>query len=312
MTAAAPRLATWSETYETKDVACVARPDSTLPFDEIAPGVFVHMGNVADVTRGNRGDISNIGFIIGAESVAVIDAGGSRAVGEQVYLAVRAQTDKPISHLILTHFHPDHIYGASALTDAGAHIVAHVKYADGIAARAETYETNMNRLMGDTFIGSETPREVGEAVADIAEIDLGDRVLELRAWPLAHTSADMTILDRETGTFFAGDLLFHLHTPAIDGSILGWDGVVASWDSLRIERVVPGHGATSLPWPGGATAQTSYFETLKADARRLIDEGVTLGEAAELIGLSEAENWSLFDLFNPRNATVVYTELEWE
>lgn len=312
MAAAEPRLAAWSETYSTEDVACVPLPESAFSFEEIAPGVFVHMGNVADVTRGNRGDISNIGFVIGSESVAVIDAGGSRAVGEQVYLAVRQQTAKPISHLILTHFHPDHIYGASALTDAGAKIVAHTKYADGIAARAETYETNMDRLMGDAFLGSETPRAADEAVTDVAEIDLGGRVLELQAWPLAHTSSDMTILDKETGTFFAGDLLFHLHTPAIDGSILGWDGVVASWDSLRIERVVPGHGATSLPWPEGTSAQTSYFETLKADARRMIDEGVTLGEAAELIGLSEAENWSLFELFNPRNATVVFTELEWE
>ena len=84
------------------------------------------------------------------------------------------------------------------------------------------------------------------------------------------------------------------------------------WKPLTIVRIVPGHGDVSLPWPEGIQDQTRYFETLIADARRLIDEGATLAAAADLIGQGEADKWSLFELFNPRNATVVFTELEWE
>jgi hypothetical protein len=38
-----------------------------LPVTEVAPGVFVHIGVTALMTRENQGAIANIGFIIGSE-----------------------------------------------------------------------------------------------------------------------------------------------------------------------------------------------------------------------------------------------------
>ncbi len=49
---------------------------------EVAPGIFVHQGKHFDVDESYQGDICNIGFIIGKDSVAVIDTGGSQVVGE--------------------------------------------------------------------------------------------------------------------------------------------------------------------------------------------------------------------------------------
>lgn len=84
-----------------------------LSFEEAAPGVFVHMGRIEEPGSANRGDVSNIGFIIGDDSVAVIDAGSAPWMGEAIFRAVRLRTQKPVSHLILTHMHPDHVFGAA-------------------------------------------------------------------------------------------------------------------------------------------------------------------------------------------------------
>ena len=35
-------------------------------------------------------------------------------------------TDKPISHLILTHMHPDHVMGAAVMVEAGGQIVGNL------------------------------------------------------------------------------------------------------------------------------------------------------------------------------------------
>jgi hypothetical protein len=55
-----------------------------------------------------------------------------------------------------------------------------------------------------------------------------------------------------------------------------------------------------------------YLEVLERDTRAAIAAGARLGDAVETIAQSEAGHWSLFEVHNPRNATVAFTALEWE
>ena len=310
------RTAVWSDAHQDlmiKTSDCVARDEIGKPLElaEIAPGVFVHEGMIGVPDSKNAGDLANLGIVIGKDSVAVIDAGGTRAVGEGLYLAIRALTSKPISSLILTHMHPDHTLGGSAIVEAGATVIAHQKLDRGLRARAENYEASLDRLIGSKgFLGTHAIFPT-ERVESFKEIDLGGRILELRAWPTAHTDNDLTIFDRETGTLFAGDLVFADHTPALDGSLTGWLSVLDGFEG-KIERVVPGHGPASIPWPEGGEPVLRYLNALARETRAAIKKGESISRAIEHIGESERKNWKLFDEFNARNATAAYKELEWE
>ncbi|WP_299846793.1 quinoprotein relay system zinc metallohydrolase 2 [uncultured Roseovarius sp.] len=285
---------------------------NTLDFTEAAPGLFVHLGKVAEPDFENAGDVSNLGFIIGDSSVAVIDGGSARWMGEGVWRAIRARTDLPVSHAIVTHMHPDHALGISVFADAGAQIVGHRALDRALADRRENYFESLSILIGpDRFIGTETAA-TDLPINDVTQIDLGGRTLSVQAWPRSHTGSDLTVLDTQTGILFTGDLVFDDHTPALDGSLIGWQSVLSDLIDLPVRQIVPGHGGPILDWPQGATALQRYLDVLAADTRAAIDQGQRLGDAIETIAASEAPHWRLFEAYNPRNATVAFTELEWE
>ena len=67
-----------------------------LELDNPAPGVYVHYGKQETMSRENFGDIANIGFIVGDRCAAVVDTGGTYAVGRALHAALRRVTALPI------------------------------------------------------------------------------------------------------------------------------------------------------------------------------------------------------------------------
>jgi quinoprotein relay system zinc metallohydrolase 2 len=289
----------------------VAAEMGPLPMQEIAASVFVFAAPYELADPRNGGNIANVGFIIGDEAVAVIDTGGSLAAGQRLAAAIRARTDRPVRWVINTHVHPDHVLGNAAFEGPEVTFIGHRNLPEALAARAEGYLVANRALVGDAFAGTRIVPPT-RLVEGTLEIDLGGRILRLEAWPTAHTNTDLTVRDVETDTWFLGDLLFVGHVPALDGRLEGWIAALRSLRARPAQRVVPGHGPASVTWPEAAAPVERYLAVLETDVRLAIREGETMRHASERAARSEAGAWSLFDSFNPRNATTAFQELEWE
>lgn len=286
--------------------------DDPLPVTEVAPGIFVFQGAHEEATAANLGAIANLGFVVGGAAVAVIDTGGSAAEGRRLLAAVRRQTALPVRYAVDTHFHPDHALGNAAFAGPDTTLVGHANLPRGLAARADTYLDGLRRALGAAAAGTEIV-EPTLLVRDRLSLDLGGRTLELKAWPPAHTDADLTVLDSATGTLFAGDLVFLRRVPAIDGSLRGWlDAIAALRHEAGIARVVPGHGPPSVPWPGALDDEERYLRLVLDETRAALAAGRSLDQAVATVARSERGRWLLFDDYNDRNVATAYTELEWE
>lgn len=293
--------------------AGAVRAESTLTpltVTEVADGVFVHFGAISLMNRENEGAIANIGFVIGAKSVAVIDTGGSVREGRRLLAAIRARTTKPVRYVINTHMHPDHVFGNAAFS--GAAFVGHKNLPLALATHGPYYIANYRRILGPALMTGVRIIPPTKVVSGTLDIDLGGRRLTLRAWPTAHTDNDLTVFDQATGTLFTGDLLFVEHVPVLDGSLLGWLKDLNGLARLKVRRAVPGHGPLVTAWPQGLADERRYLERLAADVRGMIKRGVPIAVAAKTAGVSEKDRWKLFDAYNGRNATAAFAELEWE
>ena len=282
-----------------------------LQVRQVAPGVFLFQGEVAEQDARNLGAISNLGFIVGSRCVAVIDTGGSPAVGAALRASIRSRTDLPVCYVINTHVHPDHVLGNQAFIDDKPVFVGHARLPAALAARSSHYLAAAERLMGEAGKGLQ-PVPPSRTVAVEDELDLGGRTLKLRAWPTAHTDNDLTVLDEATGTLFAGDLLFVGHLPVVDGKILGWIKVGAALAAMDVQRVVPGHGDAGEAWREAFAKQGNYLQGLVDQTRSALKAGKTLSQTVSEVGPGDATGWSLVDLFHRRNVTSAFAELEWE
>ncbi len=285
---------------------------SAAEVTEIADGVFVHRGAHALQSKANLGDISNAGFIVGEESVAVIDTSGSYRAGLQLKAAIEKVTSKPIRTVINTHMHPDHVLGNAAFAGDGVELVAHAKMARALASRGERYLEAAEDAMGQDAVEGTRIVLPERGVEEMARLDIGGRTLRLEAMPTAHTDNDLVIADEKTGSMFVGDLVFSGHVPALDGSLIGWLDVLERLGDNPPARIVPGHGPAEMAWEAGAGPMRRYLSAIARDVRAVIASGGTISEAMRTAAGEERSEWELFDEFHMRNVSAAFAELEWE
>lgn len=212
---------------------------------EIAPGVFVIPDHRVPL-------VPNIGIVLGEHSALVIDTGMGPRNGAAVLAAAKAVAGDRKLILTLTHFHPEHAFGAAPFKGK-AHIFYNRAQAEDLAAKGPFY-LDMFRGMGPEVAAALEGTELVDADALYdgakAEIDLGGRKVVLRNWGMAHTRGDQIVWVPDAGVLFTGDLakektfpIFPWFPPDdtdIDGA--NWMRALADCAALGPRIVVPGHG----------------------------------------------------------------------
>ena len=278
--------------------------------EQIADGVYLHYGSHQQINLDNQGDIANIGFIVGDDSVAVIDTGGSLSVGENLKNAIKNITDLPIKYVILTHAHPDHIFGVKAFESENSDIVGHRNLDNSLVQRGQFYR---DRFIGEGFDEQDLellPQTV--FVDKQMNLDLGNRQIQLIAAETSHTNNDLMVFDETTKTLWTGDILFRERVPVIDGNVTGWLSTINELENDDIDYIVPGHGPIAFSFKDAFDSQQRYLNKLVIQVRELLANQGSLQQAVETVGRDEEQLWLLFNDHHGQNVSRVYTQLEWE
>ncbi len=284
----------------------------SLEFVKVDDGVYVHFGKQEDTNKINLGDIANIGFIVGSKSIAVIDTGSSVKIGKAMYKKIREISDNPISHIIITHSHPDHFFGTEAFMKGKPLIVGHENLNRSLVNNFDFYKALQFNLTRDESIKSTKlflANKLIEKNTDL-KINLGGRNLIIKAWSSGHTDNDLSVYDEKSKIFWSENVFVN-RVPSIRASIKGWRNNLNEILELDIYKIVPGHGPI-MSKKEAISPMIDYFNELMTEIRGFHRSNKSLDYALKNINQDNKQKWLLYEEYHMTNTTKAYTELEWE
>lgn len=248
---------------------------------QVAPSAWYVEGASALGSPANRNFISNAGFIATDAGVVVIDALGSPQLARELMAEVRRVTGKPVTHVIVTHYHADHIYGLQEFQRAGVRIVGHraaLEYLNSelaqsrlIASRTELapwIDAQTRLVPADEWIDGRREWVIG-----------GVRLVLLPVGP-AHTPEDLVVYLPDQKVLFAGDIVFRGRIPFVGQARSGeWIQALSALLDLGADVIVPGHGPLSRNARADMELTRDYLAYLRQTMGRAAREMEPFDEA---------------------------------
>lgn len=199
-----------------------------------------------------------IGLVRGSTGALLVDTGTTLTEAAAIDADVRLLAGRPVSHIVLTHKHFDHVLGSSVFTGADVYCAPEV---------AEYLSSATGQLRDDALRCSADIAEIDRAIAALrppqhgindAVIDLGGRTVTITHLGRGHTRSDLVVVvpgadDDDQVVVFTGDLVEESADPAIDA-----DSDVAAWPAT-LDRILAVGGAQALYVPGHGNVVDAEF-----------------------------------------------------
>lgn len=258
----------------------------------------------------------NSGVIIGDDAVMVVEAQATPRLADMVIDRVRSVTDKPITHLVLTHYHAVRVLGASAYA-ARQVIMSDVARAMVVERGQEDWDSEFQRFPR-LFEGHESIPGLTWPTTTFSHsmtVYLGSRRVELMHLGRAHTAGDIVIWVPDEQVMFTGDIVeFKSACYCGDGHFNDWHGTLAAVDAYRPLSVAPGRGAALVGRDQVGAAIESTGEFLRSTylpAARAASRGGSLKDAWDAVREecdSKFADYAIYEHCLPFNVSRAFDE----
>ncbi len=226
----------------------------------------------------------NSGVIIGDDSVMIIEAQATPRLAEKVIAEVRKVTDKPITHLVLTHYHAVRVLGAAAY-EAPQIIMSEVARSMVVERGLEDWKSEFQRFPR-LFEGHESIPGLTwptTTFSDRMTVYLGNRQIELYTPGRAHTAGDAVIWVPDEQVMFTGDIVeYRSACYCGDGHFGDWGDTLSAVASFQPRAIAPGRGdaldSRELV-EAGLECTREFLDATFMPAARVAARGGTLKEA---------------------------------
>ena len=299
-------------------LAGAANGNKILHATAVSPHVYYFQGEAGMASASNQGFMSNAGFVVTNDGVVVFDSLGSPALGASMIAAIRKVTAVPITRVIVSHYHADHIYGLQAFTAIGAQIWAHRNGRAYLASDVAVARLAERRISLFPWVDADTKLVAanhwlnfsGNKVIRFVMGGIGFQLIDVSG---AHSDEDIMMFVENDSVLFAGDLYFTGRIPYVgNANSRVWLTALDHMLEVKPRIVVPGHGAMSTDPASDLKLTKDYLTYLRKTMGAAVAEMTVFEEAYETADWSKYAKYPAFAQANRLNAYGTYILMEQE
>lgn len=273
-----------------------------------------YVQGIPGIATDNEGFISNAGFVVTNDGVIVFDTLGTPSLGVKLLKLIRTVTDKPVTKVIVSHYHADHIYGLQVFKDLGAQIIAPsgaMDYLDSPTARQRLEERQFSL---DPWVNERTRLVVPDLIIEkTMKFKHGGLSFTLDVLGAAHSDGDLTLYVEPDRVLFTGDIIFEGRIPYLgDSNTKNWFLTLQQLETTKLVGLIPGHGPAAKN-PNKAISHTrNYLQKVRTVMGKAVANFEDFAVAYDRTDWSEFEKLPAFEQANRRNAYQVFLSMEQE
>lgn len=280
--------------------------EKTVSFTEVGDGLYAFTA---------EGD-PNTGVIIGDDSVMIVEAQATPRLARKVIDCVRSVTDKPVSHLVLTHYHAVRVLGASAY-GAGQIIMSDTARAMVAERGQEDWESEFDRFPRLFQGHEEIPGLTWPTTtfSDAMSVYLGSRRVDIMHLGRAHTAGDAVIWVPDQEVMFTGDIVeYRSACYCGDGHFADWVDTLTNIAEFEPRAIAPGRGDALVGEEMVATAlgnTADFVLSTYKPVKRVAAKGGTLKEAWDAVRQTcdpRFADYAIYEHCLPFNVARAYDE----
>ena len=280
--------------------------EKTVSFDRLSDNAFAYTA---------EGD-PNTGVVVGDDAVMVIDTQATPVMAQDVIHRIRTVTDRPVRHIVLSHYHAVRVLGASAY--GAGQIIASRDTRDLIVERGEAdMKSEIGRFPRLFRAVESVPGLTWPTLAFRGEVTLWLGGLEVKVMQLGrgHTKGDTVVWLPKDRILFSGDLVEYGATPYCgDAYFTDWPGTLDRLAALEPRMLVPGRGP-ALTTPEQVRHAIAGTRAFVGDLYALVRQAVAEGRDLRATYRTACDalrprfgHWVIFDHCMPFNVTRAYDE----
>ena len=276
--------------------------------EKINEQVYALLGPIGFPSKENRGYMVNSTVIIGDKGVILVDTGFTDEIGQHLKKTIAGITDKPVTHVINTHHHGDHVLGNVVFKDA--EIISAEKCRELMNAPGYPWVETVENMTESKFPNTKI------VPASVVYPEKSQQTVTLQGVPMvlivpagSHTPGDIMVHLPQYKLLVSGDILVKQMMPSfIDAHVKTLISTIESISKMDLKTIIPGHGP--LMTTDDAKAMQKRIAKLYAGVEAGYKKGLTDSEIRKTLDLSEWKKFTEFENLMGMDINRTFLEVE--